>query len=247
MAKTLHLVFDAARILAIAICLLVLIASLVMWPRSLFYLDYVGIPFVAGSFPLVQTPGSLGGTITGGYPCVKSMSGHISIIGTGPRPYGEFTSGLQRQTTHFEFAVPTTTGWLPQYYPTRPVLSLPYWLTGFAAITGLLLCFPGRSWDWIRRPRVSIADVLLVTLAVALVITAAQLSGHADGLIVGEILVLAFVAMKSFNRREMTSERSSSIDLGIGVAALVGVLTAAAFAIFTHVAYSTHFVPVAVL
>jgi hypothetical protein len=245
MGTAFQFVFRVTRIIAISICLFVLIASLVMWPRSLFYIDYVGIPFTAGKFPLIQTAGSLGGTTIGGYPCLKSMSGHIAIIGTGPRPYGEFTSTFQAKREHVAFAVPSSTSWFPQYFATRPVLLLPYWLTAFVAIVGLMLCVPFKTLRGVYRSNGSITDLLIITLSVALVIAAAQLIGHADAVILGEVLVLAIVIVKTLGPRKLPTERRSGIERGVGFTALAGTCAAIAFAIFTHVGYSTWFVPLA--
>jgi hypothetical protein len=246
MGKTLQFVLRITRIIAIALCSFVLIASLVMWPRSLFYLDHVRIPFTKGQFPLIRSAGGLpGGTVVGGYPCFNSIAGRIAIVGTGPHPGADNVSRLQGFRASSTEALPSRTMWLPRYNPTRPALLLPYWLTAFTAIVGLAVCLPSKPQAWLSRPRFGIAEVLFAIFAAAVLITTARLVGQADAVIVGEGVALGFVAWKSIASKNTSIGQRSRVEWAVGAVASVGVVAAVAFAVFIHVGYLTHFVPIA--
>ncbi len=205
MAKILRYAIAASRVLIVAVCVPALLVSLVLWPRSRFYIDHFEIA-VDDKPPRenwgTHAPGAVWYTAN----AIHIYSGFRILSWTGP---GEITISGSQIAKPWSFSsqkTPSEALWMPDIgryrggYPSVDGtfhLTAPYRLTTVIALAGLAFALPKATFSLFSR-RIGIRSLLFAMFGVALLISLYKLAGDGGVILGGEAIALLWIARRAW-------------------------------------------------
>lgn len=240
MARAFRIIVTALRVLVMATCSLVLVVSLVLWPRSRFYVDQVEM--AVDDKPPWELSSTAYQDVLYRANAINIVSGFGTLGRTGPGEMTIHESPLTRPLSFSSQRGPSQTHWVPAIgrlqwgYPSVDGsldLTAPYWLKNVIALAGLAVAMPNTALS-LFSGRVGIRSLLFVTFAVALLISLHK--AKVDGGIVlgGEAIVLFLFAWRAWMegaRSEGWTQRGAYV---VAILCLLGVAMVAAFTIYIN-------------
>jgi hypothetical protein len=155
MAKILRYASASSRVLLVTVCLSVLLASLVLWPRSRFYVDQLMI--AVDDKPPTMRWGSTPPRLWYHLNAIRVMSAFGTLRWTGPGDTHVSGPHVARPYEYSSTKSPTGLGWKPEirwrqngHSSTLSVVA-PYWLTTTLSLAGIAIAFPESALSLFRR------------------------------------------------------------------------------------------------
>ena len=236
MAKPFQYAVTALRVLVLAVCVPLLIASLVLWPRSRFYVDQIEIA-VDGKAPRANwgthSPGAVWYTAN----AIHIISGFGSLMWMGPGEITISSSEIADPWNYWSDKGPTSAAWVPEVgrykngYPDKNGtlnVTAPYWLLTTIALLGIAIALPITTFalfSW----RVGISSLLVATLGVAILITLYKVLGD-GGVVLGvEAISLCWIARKACIAGAHANGWNRRGALVVAILCLAGFAAVAAF------------------
>lgn len=238
MAKILRYAIASSRVLLVAVCLPVLLASLVLWPRSRFYVDQlmIGVDDKPPSENWgTHAPDAVWYTAN----AIRVYSGFGILSWTGP---GEITisgSQIARPWSFSSQKTPSEAQWMPDIgrykggYPSVDGtfhLTAPYWLTTVIALAGLVFAIPKTTFSLFSR-RIGIRSLLFATLGVALLISLSKVAGDGGVVLGGEAIALLWIARRARVAGAHFNGWTQRGAYAVAILCLLGVAMVVAFAL----------------
>jgi hypothetical protein len=203
MAKPLQYAVTALRVLLLTVCVPLLLASLVLWPRSCFYVDHIEIP--VDEKPPTKILSTTSPHTFYEANAIRMISSFGALSWEGPGRIRVSESPIARPWSRWSKRSSFEAVWRPivaRYQGGYPNVNgalnvtAPYWLPTAAALSGLAIAFPRRA-SSLFRWRVGIGSLLSATLGVALLISLSKAAGN-GGLVLGvEAMALLLIARKA--------------------------------------------------
>lgn len=235
MAKALRYVVTALRVLVAAVCVPLLAASLVLWPRSHFYSDHFEIPADNNRPGRLYSTAEPGMSYTAnailfssGYGAIKWFGPDVMIV-SGPE--------MARPWSHRSERSPPFTTWKPSIGRYKRIFSTgsgtfhvtaPYWLPTSIALLGLAIAFPRTALSLFSR-RVGISSLLFAMFSVALLISLYRLARVGGVVLGGEAIALLWIARRAWIVGAKSERWTRWGAYAIIVLCFLGLATIAAF------------------
>lgn len=240
MAKILGYAVAWSRVLLVPVCLPVLLASLVLWPRSRFYVDQVEI--AVDDQPPREFSSTANQDVLYRVNTINIVSGYGTLTGTGPGEMTIHESPLARPRSCSSQRGPSQSHWMPVVgwrqlgYPSVDGaldVTAPYWLTTVIALAGLAVAMPNTAVS-LFSGRVGIRSLLFATFAVALLISLNKAVVDGGTLLAGEATVLFLFAWRAWMERARAEGWTQRGACVASILCLLGVAMVAAFTIYIN-------------